>query len=125
MVFQEDFVYRMDSVLEGINGYEKKTVRQVIDEGNGNKEIFKFIKRGFRFDDEVLEECRISREISDEKAYWEVAHHNGSKSVKPLRKDTAKYDEIVESLSHVEVEDEQQDSEEEDEMEEFFNHDDD
>ena len=121
---QEELVYSMDSVLNGINGYEGKTVRDIIDEGNGNKEIFKLIKRGFRFDDEVLTECRISREIRDEKAFWEVAHHNGSKSSKTLKKDTAKYDEIVESLSHVEVE-EEPNNEEDDEIEEFFEHDDD
>lgn len=121
---QDERIYSLDSVLNGINGYENKTVRDIIDEGNGNKEIFKLIKRGYRFDNEVLSECNISREIRDEKVYLEIAHHAGSKSSKTLKKDTAAYDEIVESLSHVEAEEESK-NEEDEEMEEFFEHDDD
>ena len=121
---QDEKFYSLDSVLDGINGYENKTVRDVIDEGNGNKEIFKLIKRGYRFDDEVLSECNISREIRDEKVYLEIAHHAGSKPSKALKKDTAAYEEIVESLSHVEVEEEQKNEEEMDEVEDFFEHDD-
>ena len=120
---QDERIYSLDSVLDGINGYENKTGRDVIDEGNGNKEIFKLIKRGYRFDDEVLSECNISREIRDEKVYLEIAHHAGTK-LKTLKKDTAAYDEIVESLSHVEVEEEQKNEEELDEVEDFFEHDD-
>lgn len=122
---QDEKIYSLDSVLNGINGYENKTVRDVIDEGNGNKEIFKLIKRGYRFNDEVLSECNISREIRDEKVYLEIAHHAGSKSSKIFKKDTAGYDEIVESLSHVEVEEETKSDENEEEFEEFFEHDDD
>lgn len=121
---QDERIYSLDSVLDGINGYENKTVRDVIDEGNGNKEIFKLIKRGYRFADEVLSECNISREIRDEKVYLEIAHHAGSKPSKTLKKDTAAYEEIVESLSHVEVEEEQKNEEEIDEVEDFFEHDD-
>lgn len=121
---QDERIYSLDSVLNGINGYENRTVRDIIDEGNGNKEIFKLIKRGYRFDNEVLSECNISREIRDEKVYLEIAHHAGSKSSKTLKKDTAAYDEIVESLSHVEAEEESK-NEEDEEMEEFFEHDDD
>ena len=121
---QDERIYSLDSVLDGINGYENKTVRDVIDEGNGNKEIFKLIKRGYRFDDEVLSECNISREIRDEKVYLEIAHHIGAKHSKTLKKDTADYEEIVESLSHVEVEEEQTSEEENDDIEDFFEHDD-
>lgn len=120
---QDEIIYSLDSVLNGINGYENKTVRDLIDEGNGNKEIFKLIKRGYRFEDEVLSECNISREIRDEKVYLEIAHHLGGKPSKVLKKDTADYEEIVESLSHVEVEEEQK-NEEEDDVEDFFEHDD-
>jgi hypothetical protein len=122
---QDERIYSMDSVLNGINGYENKTPRDIIDEGNGNKEIFKLIKRGYRFDDEVLNECNISREIRDDRVYLEIAHHSGSKPSKTLKKDTAAYEEIVESLSHMEVEEEPKNEEEEEEMEEFFEHDDD
>ena len=121
---QNERIYSLDSVLNGINGYENKTVRDVIDEGNGNKEIFKLIKRGYRFDNEVLSECNISREIRDEKVYLEIAHHVGSKPSKTLKKDTAAYEEIVESLSHMEVEEEPKSEDEEEEIEEFFEHDD-
>lgn len=121
---QDKKIYSLDSVLNGINGYENKTIRDVIDEGNGNKEIFKLIKRGYRFDNEVLSECNISREIRDEKVYLEIAHHIGTKPSKAFKKDTAAYEEIVESLSHVEVEEEQKNEEELDEVEDFFEHDD-
>lgn len=121
---QDEKVYSLDSVLDGINGYENKTVREIIDNGNGNKEIFKLIKRGYRFTDEVLSECNISREIRDEKVYLEIAHHAGAKPSKALKKDTADYEEIVESLSHVEVEEEQKNEEELDDVEDFFEHDD-
>lgn len=121
---QDEKIYSLDSVLSGINGYENKTVRDIIDEGNGNKEIFKLIKRGYRFDDEVLSECNISREIRDDRVYLEIAHHSSGKPSKTLKKDTAAYEEIVESLSHMETEEEQKNEEEEDEIEEFFEHDD-
>lgn len=121
---QDEKIYSLDSVLDGINGYENKTVREIIDNGNGNKELFKLIKRGYRFTDEVLSECNISREIRDEKVYLEIAHHAGTKPSKILKKDTAAYEEIVESLSHVEVEEEQKNEEELDDVEDFFEHDD-
>jgi hypothetical protein len=121
---QDEKIYSLDSVLNGINGYENKTVRDVIDDGNGNKEIFKLIKRGYRFGNEVLSECNISREIRDDKVYLEIAHHIGAKPSKTFKKDTAAYEEIVESLSHVEVEEEQKNEEELDEVEDFFEHDD-
>lgn len=121
---QDENTYFMDSSLDGINGYEGKTVRDVIDEGNGNKEIFRLVKRGYRFDDDVLKACRISRTVRDEEAYWEIAKHSQPKPSKSMKKDTANYEEIVESLSHIEVEEEEKTEEEED-MEEFFEHDDD
>lgn len=123
VLIQDEKIYYMDSPLDGINGYEGKTVRDVIAEGNGNKEIFKLVKRGYRFDDDVLKACRISRTVRDEEVYWEIAKHSQAKPNKPLKKDTANYEEIVESLSHIEVEDEEKTEEEED-MEEFFEHDD-
>ena len=122
---QDERIYSMNSVLDGINGYENKTVRDVIAEGNGNKEIFKLVKRGYRFDDEVLNDCRISRTVRDEETYWEIAHHDSPKKPKTLKKDTAAYEEIVESLSHIEVEEEEKNEDEAEEMEEFFEHDDD
>lgn len=109
----------MDSVLYGINGYEGKTVQELV-EKTGSRDIFKLIKRGYRFDDEVLNEAHIAREIRDDRVYWEIASHTSPKFKKELKKDTAAYDEIVESLSHVEVEDEPQKTEEEEELEEFF-----
>ena len=122
-IIQDDKIYSIDSFLEGINGYEGKTVRDIIEEGNGNKEIFKLIKRGYRFDDEVLKECRISKTVRDEECHLEIAKHMQPKQSKTLKKDTANYEEIVESLSHVEVEEEPQ-NEEDEEIEEFFEHDD-
>ena len=49
---QTENIYSMDSKLEGINGYEGKTPRELI-EKSISKDIFKLIKRGYRFDDEV------------------------------------------------------------------------
>ena len=104
----------MDSVLNGINGYENQTPAELIDK-SGSRDIFKLIKKGYRFDDNVLTEAHIAREIRDEKVYWEIASHLQPKTKKELKKDTAAYDEIVESLSHVEIEEEPQKTEEEDE----------
>ncbi|MBP5723283.1 MAG: hypothetical protein J6X18_06895 [Bacteroidales bacterium] len=121
---EEQTIYGIDSVLEGINGYENKTVRELIEKSH-NRDIWKLIKRGIQFDDEVLNECNINKEIRDERVYWEVVNRSREKPSKTYKKDTANYDEIVESLSHVEVEEEEPANEEQDEIEEFFEHDDD
>ena len=125
MCFQnENNVYGIDSLLSEINGYEEKTVRELIDK-NKNRDIWKLIKRGFQFDDEVLSICNITKNIRDEHSYWEIVHHEQLKKEKVYKKDTASYEDIVESLSHMEVEDEEPFNEEEDEMNEFFENDDD
>ena len=113
----------MDSLLEGINNYEDKTPRELI-EKNGSKDIFKLIKRGYRFDDEVLKEANILKEIRDEHVVNEFVPRRNNTPKKEFKKDTAKYEEILESLSYIEVDDEEQKSEEEEDMEEFFEHDD-
>ena len=113
----------MDSVLEGINNYEGKTARELIEKSQ-NRDIWKLIKRGIRFDDEVLNVCRISKSVRDEKTFWEVVSRPQAKPSKTYKKDTANYEEIVESLSHVDVEEEQS-ANDDDEIEEFFEHDDD
>lgn len=120
---EEQTIYGLDSVLDEINGYEGKSVQELIDK-NGNRDIWKLIKRGYQFDDKVLEQCSVSKEIRDERTYWEVVHKEQQKQTKTLKKDNASFDEIVESLSHVEVEDEEPKTEEEEEMEEFFENED-
>ena len=97
----EDTILSMDSVVEGINGYEGKTVRQIFEENRNS--IFKLIKRGIRFDDEVLKEAHITKEIRDEKTYNVIVDHVKPSSKKVYKKETASYDEIVESLSIVDA----------------------
>lgn len=121
---EEQTIFSINSILTGINGYENQTPADLI-EKSGSRDIFKLIKRGYRFDDEVLTEAHIAREIRDDRVYWEIASHTQPKSKKELKKDTAAYDEIVESLSHVEVEEEEPKNEEEEELEEFFENEDD
>lgn len=127
MSYQQIKVYGMDSVLTGINGYEGKTVREIVESDNGNKEIWKLIKRNICFDDEVLSKSRMAREIRDSKAFYEIAHHEGVKQNGTYKKDSASFEEIVESLSKIEVENDEGENteEQEDEIEEFFSHDDD
>ena len=116
-------VYGMDSVLYGINGFEDKTVREIINK-TGNKDIWKLIKRGYSFSDEVLDACRITKTIRDEKYYCEFVSRKPVESTKKYKKDTASYEEIIESLSNVDMEDEETKPEETDDSEEFFSHDD-
>lgn len=92
-----DIILSMDSLIEGINGYEGKTVRELIEENRSN--IFKLIKRGLRFDDEVLKEAHITKTIRDERTYNVIAEHSKPSAKKIYKKETASYEEIVESLS--------------------------
>lgn len=123
MNFQkENKVYGMNTVLEEINGYEEKTPAELIKK-SGSKEIFKLIKRGYMFDDEVLAAAHITKTIRDERTYWEITTRKPEKNRKELKKDTASYEEIMESLSYVEVEEEEPKNEED--IEEFFDNDED
>ena len=106
----EDNILSMDSVVEGINGYEGKTVRQLIEENRGT--IFKLIKRGLRFDDEVLMNAHIIKTIRDERTYNVIAEHVKPSSKKVYKKETASYDEIVESLSVIDTYEENEDKKE-------------
>lgn len=124
MNFQEDSkIYGLNTVLEEINGYEEKTPGELI-EKNGNKDIFKLIKRGYMFDDDVLAAANITKVIRDERAYWEITTRKPEKERKELKKDTASYEEIMESISYIEVEEEEPKNEDEEDMEEFFENDD-
>ena len=114
----EETVYGLESVLNEINGYEGKSVQELIDK-NGNRDIWKLIKRGYRFDDKVLEMCRISKEIRDERTYYEIVHKDKQKQTKVFKKDNATFDEIVESLSNIEVDNDAPDEDDED-LDEFF-----
>lgn len=54
---------RLDSTIESEDKYNGKKVSDII---NGNKGmLFKLIKKGYDFDDNVLSSCGISRTIRD------------------------------------------------------------
>ena len=76
------------------------------------------------FDDDVLAAAHITKVIRDERAYWEITTRKPEKERKELKKDTASYEEIMESISYIEVEEEEPKNEDEEDMEEFFENDD-
>ena len=118
MIFNEEKTYGMDSIITGLNSYEGKTPRELIDK-NGNRDIWKLVKRGVSFDDEVLRLCRITKTVHEKEAFLEIVHREPKKAEKRLKKDNASFEEIVESLSHIEEEDVDKNPDTE-EFEEFF-----
>lgn len=123
MNYQNEEIYGIDTVFGEVNGYEGKNVRDLIEE-SGSRDIFKLIKRGYRFDDEVLKSCHISKTVRDESVYNEFAEHLKPKTNKVYKKDTASYEDIVESLSNVEIDENEEYEEVEDETSEFYSNDD-
>lgn len=61
-------------------------------------EIFKYIKKGFDFDDEVLEKAGIKKSIRDEKVVTVLVEHEKIKE-KVLPKDTESLKNILKSLN--------------------------
>lgn len=53
----------LDSIIESEDKYNGKKVSDII---NGNKSVlFKLIKKGYDFDEDVLSSCKITRTIRD------------------------------------------------------------
>lgn len=61
-------------------------------------EIFKYIKKGFYFDDEVLEKAGIKRTVREVKVYNVFVEHDKKQKVKVYPKETESLKNILKSL---------------------------
>lgn len=87
----------LDSVIESADKYNGKEVSELAEKKGV---IFQMIKKGYRFDDEVLKMCHISHVIRDRKIEMVVVDHK--KDTKKYEKDTASYKDIVKEIDTLE-----------------------
>ena len=66
-------------------------------------EIFRLIKIGFRFDDEVLSEAHITKTIKDVKTQFTIAEHE-KETFKELPKDTKNIKSILKTINTIDNE---------------------
>lgn len=76
----------------------KKRKISVSDLVNIKGEIFKYIKQGYIFDDEVLSKAGIKKTIRDEKVLTVVAGHNSEKDNKIYPKETENIRNVLKLL---------------------------
>lgn len=90
-----------DSVITEHGRYEGKTVEEIINKNR--KAIFAMIKKGMRFNEEVLAMAHIKHIVHPPVVYTEIVHHD-HKSNKKYEKDTAKIDDILKEINTLEHE---------------------
>lgn len=82
---------------------DKKTKVLVSELVKQKGEIFRLIKNGLRFDDEVLEEAHIKKTVKDSKTECIVAVHEKEKP-QNLPKDTKNMKSILKSINTIDQE---------------------
>lgn len=100
-----DNILHYDSVIESEDKYNGKLVSELIGKGS----IFQMLKKGYRFDDEVLEAAHITHKIRDEKTEIIISDH--AKQTKTYEKDTAPLKEILKQIETLENDDYKEDIE--------------
>lgn len=61
-------------------------------------ELFKYIKRGYEFKDDVLEKARIKKNVRDQKTITVVVTHEEDKTNKEYHKDTESLRNVLKSI---------------------------
>lgn len=89
-----DKVYTMSDYVN-IGKNKKIAISDVV---KMKEQIFNLIKKGFRFDDEVLKEAHIKKTISDIKVYNEIAPRTETSS-KAYGKESESLKNILKSLN--------------------------
>lgn len=92
----EENILHYNSVIESADKYNGKQVSDLIDKGS----IFQMIKRGYRFDDEVLKLANITKTVHDHRVELVVVDHE--KDTKKYKKDTATLKEIIKEIDTLE-----------------------
>lgn len=92
----EQNILHYNSVIESADKYNGKQVSNLIDKGS----IFQMIKKGYRFDDEVLKLSNITKTVRDRHTELVVVDHE--KDTKKYKKDTATLKEIIKEINTLE-----------------------
>lgn len=95
----EENILHYDSVIESTDKYNGKKVSDLIEK----KSIFQMIKKGYRFDEEVLKMSNITHTIRDHKIDLVIVDHE--KDTKKYKKDTATLKEIIKEIDTLEYDD--------------------
>ena len=88
----EENILHYNSVIESADKYNGKQVSDLIDKGL----IFQMIKKGYRFDDEVLKLANITKTVHHHRVELVVLDHE--KDTKKYKKDTATLKEIIKEI---------------------------
>lgn len=81
------------SVIESDDKYNGKTVAELTEKKGV---IFKMLKKGYQFVDEVLAKSRIKKTIRDEKIDLIISNH--AKDTKTYKKETASVKDIIKEI---------------------------
>ena len=90
-------VLTLDSTIETTGRYNGKTVREILEKNRGD--IMKLIKKGFRFDEEVLAAAHIKKTERERRSYNVIVDHD--KNNKTYEKDTASMKEILKQINTI------------------------
>lgn len=91
-------VLNADSIIEG-GSFDGKSVSEIL--SNNRKDIFKLLKEGYYFTDEVLQTAGIKKKVDDSKVRFthEVFIHE--KDTKVYKKDKDSLSKIIKSLNTI------------------------
>ena len=91
-------VLNADSIIEG-GSFDGKSVSEIL--SNNRKDIFKLLKEGYYFTDEVLQTAGIKKKVDDSKVRFthEVFIHE--KDTKVYKKDKDNLSKIIKSLNTI------------------------
>lgn len=95
-------ILHLDSIIESTDKYNEKRVSDIIE--NKREWVFQMLKKGYRFDDEVLKKAHIKHETRDHKIELIISDH--AKDNKTYKKDTATFKEIIKEIDVLEYDDE-------------------
>ena len=94
-----DKIYTLSDTIK-LDKKNKVAVSELVEQ---NGEIFKLIKNGLRFDDEVLEKAHIKKTIRDVRGYCGIYSSEKEKKIN-LPKDTKNVKSILKSINTIEQE---------------------
>ena len=89
----EENLLNLESIIESSDKYNGKKVEELVQKKGT---IFQMIKKGYRFDDEVLKMANITKTIRDHKTELVIVDHE--KDTKKYKKDTASLKEIIKEI---------------------------
>ena len=96
----EEELLSLETTIESSDKYNGKKVSELVEKKGV---IFQMIKKGYRFDDKVLEAAKITKNIRNHEAISVIAEHE--KDTKKYKKDTASLKEIIKEIDVLEYDD--------------------